>query len=474
MTEVGTSATPDYAERLRAEIEHFRAMENVHDLPKIFNVWAQKYVSPKVRQVLGTAISHVEEFYAHYICRYAAENPAEELRIASIGAGNGDFEVRVARLLKNSGLDRFRFQCLDINPAMLDRGRDAAFKEQMTERFEFLEVDGAQWLPAQPLDIVMAHHSLHHIQQLENTFANVKEAVRERGYFITCDMIGRNGHMRWPEALEIVHNIWQTMPDRYKYNHQLKRFEALYENWDCSTEGFEGIRAQDILPLLIRFFKFEAFVAFGNLPDIFVDRSFGHNLNPENEQDVAFIDRLGELNDRLISEGKIKPTQMMAVMRTSDVGPCKSYLHWTPEFCVRPPLQSDTRAAAVIPLTGCGMQVRPAAGFWRDGWISSSFAVTILVKQHLDSIVIDGCLPEQTDHEPELYVWINGLMSLQEKVRPGLFSLRVHCEIGEGELLQLRITSHKLYRFPHHESVDDDRELAFALRKIHFIASSLG
>lgn len=334
----GSPGSEGYAQRIRSEIERYRTVENVHDLPEIFHVWSGKFVRPKIEAVLGVTIFGLEEFYARYISQYAAENPGEEVRIASIGVGNGDFELRVAALLKKAGLDRFRFQCIDINPTMLDRGREAASREQMTAHFEFTQIDVSQWSAREPLGIVMAHHSLHHIQELENTFANIKRAIGRKGYFLTCDMIGRNGHMRWPEALEIVHDIWRTMPDRYKYNHQTSRFEKLYENADCSVEGFEGIRAQDILPLLVKLFKFEAFVAFGNLPDVFIERSFGHNLSPQNEEDVAFVDRVGELNDRLISEGRIKPTQMVAVMRAAEARPCQYYLHWTPEFCVRDPL----------------------------------------------------------------------------------------------------------------------------------------
>jgi ubiquinone/menaquinone biosynthesis C-methylase UbiE len=328
-----TPSDSQYAERMRSEIERFRTVEDVHDLPEIFHVWSSKYITPKMDDVLG--IAGIEDFYVKYICQYAAENPSELVTIASIGAGNGDFEVRVANLLRKSGLDRFQFQCLDINPAMLERGREAASKEQLHDHFKFLEMDVAQWKSPQPLAVVMAHHSLHHIQELESTFANIKKAIGYRGYFLSCDMIGRNGHMRWPEALEIVHDIWRTMPDRYKYNHQLKRFEELYENWDCSKEGFEGIRAQDILPLLVKMFHFDAFVAFGNIPDVFVDRGFGHNLDPKNEEDVAFVTRIGGLNDELISEGKIKPTQMIAVMRGIPTGSRRHYLHWTPEFCRR-------------------------------------------------------------------------------------------------------------------------------------------
>ena len=136
----------------------------------------------------------------------------------------------------------------------------------------------------------MAHQSLHHVVALETLFEKTRMAIGDKGVFVVSDIIGRNGHMRWPEAMVEIDKIWAAMPDRYKYNHALKRFEATYENWDCSTEGFEGIRAQDILPLLQQYFSFEMFLGFGNLIDIFVDRAFGHNLDINSEEDKAFID----------------------------------------------------------------------------------------------------------------------------------------------------------------------------------------
>ena len=82
--------------------------------------------------------------------------------------------------------------------------------------------------------------------------------------------------MRWPEALFQVNELWRELPERYHHNRQLRRMEPEYENWDCSKEGFEGIRAQDVLPELLKRFHFKLFVGFGNVVDIFVDRSFGH------------------------------------------------------------------------------------------------------------------------------------------------------------------------------------------------------
>ena len=157
--------------------------------------------------------------------------------------------------------------------------------------------------------------------------------------------------MRWPEALEAVQEIWRDIPDRYKYNQHLKRFEEMYDDWDCSTESLEGVRAQDILPLLIENFHFEVFLAFANVIDIFIDRAFGHNLDPGNPDDLAFVDRVACLDETLLDRGLITPTHLVAAMRLKPVETPKIFRHWTPEFCVRRPDQDlDPRVISEIKL----------------------------------------------------------------------------------------------------------------------------
>jgi hypothetical protein len=150
-------------------------------------------------------------------------------------------------------------------------------------------------------------------------------------------MIGRNGHMRWPEALAVLNDLWRELPNRYKYNHQLKRLETEFDNWDCSKEAFEGIRSQDILPLLIQKFQFDLFLGFANIVDVFVDRSFGHNFDTGREWDLKFIDKVHEIDESNIESGNIKPTHMTAAMTKHPGDRMKTYKHLTPKFCVRWP-----------------------------------------------------------------------------------------------------------------------------------------
>ena len=95
---------------------------------------------------------------------------------------------------------------------------------------------------------------------------------------------------------------------------QLRRTEQRFLDWDCSTSGFEGVRAQDILPLCVERFGFDLFIGFANVIDPFIDRGFGPNFDADAPWDRAFIDRVHARDEAEIRAGRVKPTHMFAVM----------------------------------------------------------------------------------------------------------------------------------------------------------------
>jgi len=160
----------------------------------------------------------------------------------------------------------------------------------------------------------MADQSLHHVTELESLFGQIRQSLRPDGIFVISDMIGRNGHLRWPAALAIVREFWRKLPPSYRYNRRSGRYEAFFEDADCSTESFEGIRAQDIVPLLEQYFHFHFFLGFGNVIDPFVDRSFGPNFDPESAWDREFIDQVHRRDEAEIAAGRLQPTHMLALL----------------------------------------------------------------------------------------------------------------------------------------------------------------
>lgn len=324
-------ARGEYAARLRAEQSTFEAQVNVHDLPAIYHYWSNKFLLPKLK---AFGFSCPNSFYVMHLLKQL-HTPNGPSRFVSIGAGNCDTEVEVARMLRSAGATNFTIECLDINEDMLNRGRALATKQGLSEHFLFAGLDLNCWRPKGHYDAVIANQSLHHILELEKLFASIRDSMKPGGIFLTSDMIGRNGHQRWPEALEIVNEFWPELPESYRYNLQLRRHEATYLDWDCAQEGFEGIRAQDVLPLLAKNFYFEDFFVFANAIDPFIDRGFGHHFSPDREWDKAFIDRVHMADETAMTSGRVKPTHILAAMRLTPFEAMRYIPPFTPEFSIR-------------------------------------------------------------------------------------------------------------------------------------------
>jgi SAM-dependent methyltransferase len=331
------SLSPDssYAARVAEETRIFALQSEVHDLPPIFHYWSNRWLRP---QLEAFGFSNPDQFFAHYLALAHADGleAGHCARFASLGCGNCDTEVRVARLLLERGLRDFTIECVDINEVMLSRGRKLAVEEGVGEYIVAARGDFNDWRPRGHFDAVLANQSLHHVMNLEGLFDAVDATLTGQGRFVTSDMIGRNGHMRWPEAAAIVQEFWQELPSGYRRNVQLRRDEPRFLDWNCAVEGFEGIRSQDILPQLIARFDFELFFGYGNVIDPFIDRSFGPNFDADAAWDREFIDRVHARDEAEIQAGRITPTHMMAVLRRRPyAGPRHFRAGLAPEECVR-------------------------------------------------------------------------------------------------------------------------------------------
>jgi SAM-dependent methyltransferase len=315
---VATNAVPPdpaYAAKIAAERATFDNQAEIHELPPIFHYWSNKYLRPMLEEY---GVSNPDQFFVKFLTEAAHRTGSIAPKFLSVGSGNCDTEVRIALQLKRAGLQNFTIECLELSPPMLARGQADAAAQGVAEHMILTVSDFNQWQPNCQYDAVLANQSLHHVQELEHLFDAIKTALLPAGLFITSDMIGRNGHMRWPESLAVVNRFWLELPESYRYNLQLRRHEALYKNWDCSSEGFEGIRAQDVLPELIKRFNFKLFIAASSVVDIFIDRGFGHHFDVTKASDLDFVDRLHAYDERALMSGELTPTRLIAVMYLSD------------------------------------------------------------------------------------------------------------------------------------------------------------
>ena len=322
---------------MRSERAAYEHKEVVHDLPPIFHYWSHNYLRP---MSLAIGIADPKDLFVSGLAECSA-NRAEprSARFVSIGAGNCDFEAKLARALLDRGVVDFAIECMDINPSMLARGTEHARREGVERQIVPLQGDFNDWQPEGAYDGIIANQALHHVVELERLYDAILGCMTADALFITSDMIGRNGHQRWPEARAVVEEFWRELPSSYRFHRQLQRQEDEFLDWDCSVEGFEGVRAQDVLPLLVERFEFTRFLGFANVIDPFIDRGFGPNFDADHPFDRRFIDRVHERDARGLLSGELKPTHAYAVMRRPGSGPRpepRVFRNLTPEFCVRP------------------------------------------------------------------------------------------------------------------------------------------
>ncbi len=306
-----------YEERVQAQIEQYANTINMHELPDIFHFWSHNYIAPGLKHVFGT--SNIDDAYARAFVE-ASHHNKNVSRILSVGCGDGSVEIRVAQNLLGRGLTNFQFVCADISPILLRNLTGAIEREGLTHYFVPLQADLNKIEIDGCFDMIMANHALHHIEGLERLFEYSVKHLAPHGIFATCDVIGRNGHLRWPETAAVLTALWPMLRTEQRFHAQLKRVSDQFIDHDCSNEGFEGIRAQNILPLLLKYMKPYKFFAAGGFIDLIVDRGFGHGYDVGREDDVRFIRFLAELNEIMLDAGTVKPTWMMAYFTAEDRG----------------------------------------------------------------------------------------------------------------------------------------------------------
>jgi SAM-dependent methyltransferase len=297
----------DHQRRVRREIRFYQDVESVHDLPAAHDYVAGRFLTPRLLEAFGYGD------FPGMILRYLRDHPRDEahIEVLSLGSGNCDFEID---LMAGHGL-RCRVTCTELNPQMLERAAARARERDVAAQFTFVECDVNELKLDRDFDIVLASHSLHHFVALEAIFDEVAAHLGPDSLFLINDMIGRNYHQFSPATLDMVNRLWDVLPAELKVDARTRQFEPHRMQIDHSAYGFEGVRAQDILPLLDERFVFQDFAPFWTLANRFVDRDFGHGFDVDDPLHTAFLDYLARLDEFCCRERLLRPTQMLAVLR---------------------------------------------------------------------------------------------------------------------------------------------------------------
>lgn len=434
----------EYDERLARERETFADQVDLHqDLPPSAHRWSSRHVQP---QLAALGIASVSELITSQI-RERAEQRTGDVVVLSLGSGNGDQELGWLRTLAEVGVDNVRMRLLELNPAMQERAAVAAEELGFAGRVECLTADFNTWCADSEHDVVVGFQALHHVLDLDHLYRQIRASLDPAGVLVVHDMIGRNGHRRWPEALEVIERLWSTLPPELRRNAISGEIDEHYGDLDCAVDGFEGIRAQDVLPVLLNYLHPSVFFSFGNVIDPFIDRVYGHNLDLGDERHRAFIDHVGTLDDSLIDLGIITPTHLTALFHPSPQ-PLRVHGTRTPERSVRDtgaldpagrisfhPRASDAEHL----IRGAGLVVGRMNGVSPDRWSSRFVEFPVLTTAEVEHVEFATYLPEWMPPGGGVTMSIDGVPVARVEVGHGLVEQTMAVRIEADRAFRLSL-----------------------------------
>ncbi len=303
-----------------------------HDEPRIFRHWQRTHVEPLLHEL---GVADVATLFGHFLRDSASRTGNPAPRFLSLGAGDCRLELRLAKAFVGAGLEEFTFDCVEPDPLLRSRGRAAALAQGLDRHVVGVDADPNTLRIRRRYDGVMADGSLDRVVRLERLLDEVQRALADDAWFVVSARIGRNGHLRWPEALAEVQRVWSQLPPSHRWNHHLRRSQPEFVDWDSSRVGDDGVRAQHVLPELLKRFSAPWFAGFANVVDVFVGTALGPNFSPDAAWDREFIAAVHARDEQLLTSGALTPTRMVTVM-AAGAEPVRVHARGlAPEQCVR-------------------------------------------------------------------------------------------------------------------------------------------
>lgn len=302
-----------------------------HELPPIHHHWLRTHVHPLLQ---GLGVEDVDAFWQHWLLDSASRTGAAAPRFVSLGSGDGRRELRLAAALAAAGFERFTIECVEADPLLQSTARATALARGLDRHLVPVRADGNAWRARGRYDGVLADGCLDRTARLERLLDGVHRSLADGAWFVVGSYIGRNGHRRWPEALIEVQRWFRELPAGHRWNHLLRRHEQVFQDRDARL-GTDGIRAEHVLPELLRRFSAPVFVGFGNVVDAFVGPAFGPNFSPHATWDRRFVAGVHAHDEALLQQGLLTPTHMLAVLSRDEEAARFHARALSPEQCVR-------------------------------------------------------------------------------------------------------------------------------------------
>jgi len=291
----------------------------VHSEGEPKDIWAERHLDPhywhgcihwgqvpQVAQYMNRLISgdpHVD-FIDYTAQRYL--NPLREqgpVTMLSLCTGIGQLELS---FVKRGIADKV--VGYEVSKECVQAANQAARKEGLQDRVTFIQLDLNQgtFAPEVFYDAILNEAALHHIKNLDHLIGECRRVSKPHTVFINHDYVGPN-HNQWTEKqLSYINRIMAILPPALRGSltnpgaiHEKKNALSMEEM--LKIDPTEGVRSEEILPTMQKFFKIRDYKPYGGpILHMLLNDMARNFLAPEH---APLVDLLVLFEESLIDEG---------------------------------------------------------------------------------------------------------------------------------------------------------------------------
>ncbi len=232
-----------------------------------------------------------------------------------LGSGAGGLE---RTLILNGTIKK----CIayDISKSAVELAQEKAKENNIDHQIEYkIEDLNKIRLPSNEYDVIFGWHSIHHIEDLEGLFTQIKTSLKDTGIFIVNEYVGSSRYQFSDKQIELMNWILELLPVKYKTSVVDGKIRGpLYREKPeviALDDPTESIRSGEILDLLNKYFVpvFRRDYG-GTLMQFSMDTIVG-NFNPKDEKDVLLLRFLCEFEKLLIKENVITSDYSFLILK---------------------------------------------------------------------------------------------------------------------------------------------------------------
>lgn len=300
--------TAEYQEHVDEEIEHYGALFKEGEGRKTLHQPIPPSWQECEERAQNVIKAQTGAFLVEHVGKRLGARPG--VRMLSLGSGPAGMEIGFAGQSPGAHI-----VCMDLNPGLLDLGRERAREYGLDMEFIPTDLNTVQ-LPAGEFDLVYCAASLHHVIELERVAEQITRTLRPGGELIIVDVVTPNGYLMAPKTREVARGIWSTLPRKFQLNHTAEarpKWDTKLWEADTSQYGMECVRSGDILPILDATFDRKEYVPYFSISRRFLDTMYGPNYELDRPLDKAIFDWIWALDRHYLESGELPPETFFGI-----------------------------------------------------------------------------------------------------------------------------------------------------------------